>query len=221
MTLAGGTQFVPDFDMDAGNDTLSGVTMMGKVVSLNDDNIENLPPGTVFDGRYSVVAPLGKGGMGWSTKSSISIRSNDVAREGSSESCQQSKGYRSLKDEVAHGLRWNHPKSSYRFVILEVESVQPFVVMELMDGGDVDEHLARQMVDRWQSIDVLSVVHEAIASALSVMHEDGHIHLDLKPENLLMNADGNSKVVRLWYLVESQRTAGWSQWFWNIVLRTT
>ena len=58
--MAGGTQFVPDFNMDAGNDTLSGVTMMGRSVTLTDANIETLSSGTV---QQSLYRPW-KGGMG-------------------------------------------------------------------------------------------------------------------------------------------------------------
>ena len=183
-TLAGSTQFIPDYDMDADNDTLSGVTMMGKAVTLTDANIETLSSGTLFNNRYSILKLLGKGGMGVVYKAVDIHTGVDVAVKVLRNHVKDDAAYiQSLKDEVARGLRWNHP-SFLQIRHFEVESVQPFVVMELMDRD------AKEWLDshggQVAAKDVLSVV-QSIASALTVMHEDGHIHLDLKPENVLLN----------------------------------
>jgi hypothetical protein len=182
--LAGGTQFVPDVDMDAGNDTLSGVTMMGQAVMLTDANIETLSSGTLFNNRYSILKLLGKGGMGVVYKAVDIHTGADVAVKVLRNHVKNDPAYiQSLKDEVARGQRWSHP-SFLQIRHLEVESVQPFVVMELM-ARDAKEWLDSHG-GQVESKDVLSVV-QSIASALTVMHEDGHIHLDLKPENVLLN----------------------------------
>ena len=41
-----------------------GLTIMGEARSAASTDITTLPPGAVFDGRYSVVSTLGVGGMG-------------------------------------------------------------------------------------------------------------------------------------------------------------
>ncbi len=41
-----------------------GLTIMGAMTSAAETDVTELPPGAVFDGRYSVVSTLGVGGMG-------------------------------------------------------------------------------------------------------------------------------------------------------------
>jgi eukaryotic-like serine/threonine-protein kinase len=67
---------------------------------------------------------------------------------------------------------------------------RPLIVMEYLDGGTVHERLHRGRVSRTQALTWL----EQAAAALDRAHENGVVHRDVKPANLLLDRDGNVHV---------------------------
>jgi eukaryotic-like serine/threonine-protein kinase len=63
------------------------------------------------------------------------------------------------------------------------ETGEPYLVMEFLEGEDLDQRLAR--VGRMPIEDVVRVVMQA-ASALSAAHAQGVVHRDLKPANIFL-----------------------------------
>jgi serine/threonine-protein kinase len=64
------------------------------------------------------------------------------------------------------------------------EEGRPFLVMELLDGDDLEGHLART-TKPLAPADAASVI-EQIGRALSRVHERGIIHRDIKPANIFL-----------------------------------
>lgn len=58
----------------------------------------------------------------------------------------------------------------------------PYIVMEYIDGGTLEDRLAGKSLD-WQQVIELSI---PIAEALHYAHRQGIIHRDIKPSNVLM-----------------------------------
>jgi eukaryotic-like serine/threonine-protein kinase len=67
---------------------------------------------------------------------------------------------------------------------------RPFIAMEVIDGRTL-----RAMTDQRFSVESLARVGEQIAQALSVAHAAGIVHRDVKPENIMVRADGYVKVL--------------------------
>ena len=67
---------------------------------------------------------------------------------------------------------------------------RPFIVMEYVEGGSVHDRLRRGPVQREQALDWL----EQTARALDQAHASGVVHRDVKPANLLLDADDNVHV---------------------------
>jgi serine/threonine-protein kinase len=67
---------------------------------------------------------------------------------------------------------------------------RPFIVMEYVEGGSVHDRLRRGPVQREQALDWL----EQTARALDRAHASGVVHRDVKPANLLLDADENVHV---------------------------
>ena len=67
---------------------------------------------------------------------------------------------------------------------------RPLIVMEYLEGGSVYDRLQAGRVPREQALTWL----EQAAAALDRAHESGVVHRDVKPGNLLLDADGNVHV---------------------------
>jgi serine/threonine protein kinase len=74
----------------------------------------------------------------------------------------------------------------------QTERAQPFLVLELAEGGDLASRVtaARREGGRPTAADVLTVV-DAVADALGAMHRGGVVHRDLAPANLLLVGNGS------------------------------
>src|SRR5262245_10924192 len=80
------------------------------------------------------------------------------------------------------------------------------LVMELVEGEDLSERIARGPIP----IDEALPIAKQIAEALEAAHEQGIIHRDLKPANIKIKDDGTIKVLDfgLAKLAESSAAAG-------------
>lgn len=67
----------------------------------------------------------------------------------------------------------------------------PFVVMELVDGLPIDLYCRQQALDLGARLQLLQRVCEALQAA----HDQGVVHRDLKPGNLLVTAAGQPKLL--------------------------
>src|SRR5262245_11740998 len=65
------------------------------------------------------------------------------------------------------------------------------LVMELVDGEDLSQRIARGAIP----LDEALPIAKQIADALEAAHEQGIIHRDLKPANIKVKPDGTVKVL--------------------------
>ena len=70
--------------------------------------------------------------------------------------------------------------------------VQPFLVLELVDGGDAGQ-LANRSGGRLDEARALAVIADGCLG-LSALHQARLLHRDIKPSNLLINAAGRTKL---------------------------
>jgi eukaryotic-like serine/threonine-protein kinase len=63
--------------------------------------------------------------------------------------------------------------------------------MELVEGDDLSQRLARGSIP----LDEALAIAKQLAEALAAAHEQGIIHRDLKPANIKVRADGTVKVL--------------------------
>ena len=74
----------------------------------------------------------------------------------------------------------------------EVQGTTAYLIMEYVDGTTLTG-LLQQYGDRL-SLDVIAAIFSAVAHALEVAHENQVLHLDIKPDNVLINRQGQVKV---------------------------
>jgi serine/threonine-protein kinase PpkA len=66
-----------------------------------------------------------------------------------------------------------------------------YLVMEFFDGGDLNKRLAGKALDPAEALRIF----RELMYALGDIHEQGILHRDLKPQNLMFRADGSLAIV--------------------------
>ena len=84
----------------------------------------------------------------------------------------------------------NHPNIAAIYGLEESAGVTA-LVMELVEGDDLSQRIARGAIP----LDEALPIAKQIAEALEAAHEQGIIHRDLKPANIKVRADGTVKVL--------------------------
>ena len=84
----------------------------------------------------------------------------------------------------------NHPHIAGIYGLEESGGVRA-IVMELVEGDDLSQRIARGALP----LDETLPIARQIAEALEAAHEQGIIHRDLKPANIKVRADGTVKVL--------------------------
>jgi serine/threonine protein kinase len=84
----------------------------------------------------------------------------------------------------------NHPHIAAIYGLEESAGVRA-LVMELIEGEDLSERIARGPIP----VDDALPIAKQIVEALEAAHEQGIIHRDLKPANIKVREDGSVKVL--------------------------
>jgi eukaryotic-like serine/threonine-protein kinase len=148
-------------------------------------------PATI--GRYVVESLVGAGGMGQIYKAhDPDIRRTVAVKLISTRlmsSADRSEYMRRFRREAEAAARCAHPNivAIYDYALHEG---QPFLAMEFVHGRSVRQIIDEQPMAVRDAVQVMLQVLEALASA----HEQGVIHQDIKPANIMLTLQGRAKV---------------------------
>jgi len=141
--------------------------------------------------HYRITAALGAGGMGEVYRATDTNLHRDVAiKVLPPEVAQDPERLGRFRREAHLLAALNHPNIAAIYG-LEEHGGQPFLALELVEGEDLKERLARGAIP---VEDVLEIA-EQIAEALEEAHNRGIVHRDLKPANVKLTPDGKVKVL--------------------------
>ncbi|HWO11788.1 MAG TPA: protein kinase, partial [Polyangiaceae bacterium] len=140
--------------------------------------------------HYEVLELIGRGGMGTVYRARDRRTGQLVAvKRMAFHPGDQTLAAR-YRREVDVLLRINHPN----IVGIEdygVENGGHYIVMEYVAGGSLRQHMDHAL--QWPVERVLELIIE-LADALARVHQLGVIHRDVKPENILVGADGKPRL---------------------------
>ncbi len=160
-------------------------------------------PGTLLLGLYEVQGVIGEGGMGtvykvhhrgWDLDLAVkSPRPQILARAGSVENFE-----REAETWVKLGL---HPHVVSCYYVRRLDGV-PRVFAEYVSGGSLEEWIRGRQGERGplfqgspaENLERIFDIAIQFAWGLQHAHEHGVIHQDVKPQNVMMTADGLAKV---------------------------
>src|SRR6202163_415897 len=148
-----------------------------------------LQPGKTL-GPYEILAPIGAGGMGEVYRARDSRLHREVAIKVLPQSFATEAARERFQREARAASALNHPNICAVYDVGEAAG-HPFLVMELLDGKPLREHIGSKPLD----ISIAVALSIQVADALEAAHAKGIIHRDIKPANIFVTDRGNAKVL--------------------------
>ncbi len=154
----------------------------------------SLEAGRVLSDRYRLVRPLGQGSQGavW-IADHLALNTHVAVKLIDPELAKREDARERFKREATAAAQL---RSAHVVQILDhgIDGIQPFIVMELLDGEDLFERLnKRGRLSLRETSKVITQVCRALARA----HAAGIVHRDLKPENVFLCNNDDEEIVKV------------------------
>ncbi len=151
-----------------------------------------LERGTTFAGRYEVIEELGKGGMGKVYKVfDKKIKEVVALKLIRPEISTDAKSIERFNNELRLARKISH-RHVCRMYDLGEEGTSHFITMEYVPGEDLKRFIKRsEQLTVGKAVSIAKQICEGLAEA----HHFGVIHRDLKPQNIMIDADGNTRIM--------------------------
>ena len=154
--------------------------------------IRELATGSTFAGRYQVIEELGRGGMGTvykvfdqeiKDKIALKLLKPEVAAE--EDTIERFRNEMKLARKIGH-------KYVCRMYDLGKAEGTYFITMEYVPGEDLKSFIRRSgQLTVGKAVYVARQVLEGLAEA----HRLGVVHRDLKPQNIMIDREGNARIM--------------------------
>ncbi len=150
-----------------------------------------LRPGTFLQDRYEILEQIGSGGMSYVFKALCHKLNRLVAIKLLKEEFSSDNGFVSkFKMEAQSAARLSHPNIVNIYDVVDEGNLH-YIVMELIEGITLKNYISKKgCLDIKEAIGVAMQVAQGISAA----HEQGIIHRDIKPQNIIIARDGKVKV---------------------------
>ncbi|WP_182481440.1 serine/threonine-protein kinase [Nocardioides immobilis] len=139
---------------------------------------------TVLGDRYRLGDVLGRGGVADIRRARDPVLDRDVAVKILRDTVDDADRSRFM-GEATTLARLSHP-GLVTVLDVGVADAQPYIVMELVEGPT----LAAVLRDGALPLDQVAVIGDQLASAIAYAHEQGVVHRDVKPANVLLGQGG-------------------------------
>ncbi|MDD5367591.1 MAG: protein kinase [Anaerolineaceae bacterium] len=147
--------------------------------------------GEILGDRYEIVDELGHGSFGvvWKARR---LKDNELVALKIPH--DQELGEASLRQETDLVRMFNHPNVVKIYDVLTISGW--FVIeMELVDGYSLAHYLDGVGPQRPLSFEQILIWTRQILDGLSALHSGSVVHGDIKPQNILINREGQAKLV--------------------------
>ena len=141
--------------------------------------------------HYTILEKLGSGGMGDVYVAEDTELSRKVALKVLPAEMAESEERRArFKREAKAIASLNHPNIVHVYSVEDAEGVH-FITMELVSGKTLSSLIPKHGMPLGKFFEIAV----PLADGVSAAHENGVIHRDLKPDNLMLNDEGRLKIL--------------------------
>ncbi|MEE8583345.1 MAG: protein kinase [Acidobacteriota bacterium] len=168
-----------------------GEDCLGCLLTLGLGLSDSTPLDGLQTARYTILRPLGQGGMGEVFLAQDTALDRKAALKFLSEELQQNPGAeKHLLDEAKAAAALDHPFVCKVYETGDLEG-SAFIAMEYVEGQTLRQVLDNQRLPLERSLRIADEIADALQSA----HRHGIVHRDLKPSNVMLTPDGHVKVM--------------------------
>ncbi len=154
--------------------------------------VEELTTGSTFAGRYQIIEEIGRGGMGRIYKVFDTEIDEKVALKLIKPEVAADKGnIERFRNEMKFARQVGHPNVSRMFDLGKHEGTY-FITMEYVPGEDLKSFIRR--IGQLPVGKAVSIARQ-VADGLNEAHRQGVIHRDLKPRNVIIDREGNARIM--------------------------
>jgi len=170
----------------------SGLKDQISVTKTLETSTDELIRGTLFAGRYEIIEELGAGGMGRVYRAydkkieeevALKLIRPDIAAE--------ERTVERFRNEIKIARKIRHANIGGMFDLQE-EGKNLFITMEYVRGEDLKSVIRRMKV--LTAGTAVSIARQ-VAEGLGEAHRLGIVHRDLKPGNIMIDKEGNAKIM--------------------------
>jgi serine/threonine protein kinase len=189
--------------------TVSGGVASPTMVRQIESEPGMLQAGATFANRYEIKGVLGMGGMGvvyraWDTELGEAVAIKTLRMDAA---LSEPVALERFKQEIRLARKITHRNVVRTHDLGEVEGLY-FITMEFVEGQSL-KHLIQGRGSL--PVKVVLTVGKQLCRALEVAHEQGVIHRDIKPQNLIVEPSGTLKVMDFGIARLATRTEGMTQ----------
>jgi serine/threonine protein kinase/tetratricopeptide (TPR) repeat protein len=154
--------------------------------------VPELSPGTTFARRYQVIEELGRGGMGRVYKVfDTEVRDKLALKLLNPEIAADEQTIDRFRNELKLARTISH-RNICRMHDLGREEGAYYITMEYVPGEDLKSFIHR--VGALPVGKAVTVAHQ-VCEGLAEAHRVGVVHRDLKPQNIMIDRDGNARIM--------------------------
>ncbi len=175
---------------DAANATILGASASSELEVPIDDK-SSIALGTLIDNRYEVLQLIGRGAMGQVFLAQDRDLDEKTALKLLPRELFDNNSAISIKEEIRLARRITH-RNILRTFDMGNWGDYTYISMEYVAGYDLDQ---LQKTRGAQDVYIALLMGRQICSAMNAAHEQGVIHLDLKPGNMMVNQQGILKIM--------------------------
>ncbi len=148
--------------------------------------------GTIIAGKYKIIEELGTGGMGKVYKAEdVKLKRTVALKFLSLELTQELKARERFIHEAQAASGLDHPNICTIHEIGETEDGQMFIAMAYCKGESLKEKIQGGPLKPEEIVDIALQAAQGLAKA----HENGIVHRDVKPANIMTTQEGLAKIV--------------------------